>query len=100
VLRGVQQRPAGQRRPRPLTHHTHTLIIRGESYRQRSHRKEVSHTNPALPADKDVDQFERLLTPGLQNRVFLKSPVRENRAPGSVRGLLGNWQSYRDGACE
>jgi len=26
-----------------------------------------------------------------------KSPVRENRTPGSVRGLLGNWQSYRDG---
>jgi hypothetical protein len=22
--------------------------------------------------------------------------VRENRTPGSVRGLLGNWQSYRD----
>jgi len=24
--------------------------------------------------------------------------VRENRTPGSVRGLLGNWQSYRDAA--
>jgi len=23
--------------------------------------------------------------------------MRENRTPGSVRGLLGNWQSYRDG---
>jgi hypothetical protein len=23
--------------------------------------------------------------------------VRENRTPGSVRGLSGNWQSYRDG---
>jgi len=22
--------------------------------------------------------------------------VRENRTPGSVRGLSGNWQSYRD----
>jgi len=22
--------------------------------------------------------------------------VRENRTPGSVRGLLGDWQSYRD----
>jgi len=32
-----------------------------------------------------------------RKRVFLKSPVRENRTPGSVRGLLGNWQSYRDG---
>jgi hypothetical protein len=25
-----------------------------------------------------------------------KSPVRENRTPGSVRGLSGNWQSCRD----
>ena len=33
----------------------------------------------------------------MRKRVFLKSPVRENRTPGSVRGLLGNWQSYRDG---
>jgi DNA replication protein DnaC len=35
-----------------LTHHTHTLIIRGASYRQRSRRKEVSAITPALPADK------------------------------------------------
>jgi hypothetical protein len=28
--------------------------------------------------------------------VSTKSPVRENCTPGSVRGLLGNWQSYRD----
>ena len=26
----------------------------------------------------------------------MKSPVRENCTPGSVRGLSGNWQSYRD----
>ena len=32
----------------------------------------------------------------MRKRVFLRSPVRENRTPGSVRGLLGNWQSYRD----
>jgi hypothetical protein len=32
----------------------------------------------------------------LAARVFTKSPVRENRTPGSVRGLPGNWQSYRD----
>ena len=24
------------------------------------------------------------------------SPVRELRSPGSVRGVLGNWYSYRD----
>ncbi|NOR83449.1 MAG: hypothetical protein GQ526_08160 [Ardenticatenales bacterium] len=34
-----------------LTHHTHMLIIRGESYRQLSRRKEVSGITPALPAD-------------------------------------------------
>jgi hypothetical protein len=32
----------------------------------------------------------------LWKRGCLKSPVRENRTTGSVRGLLGNWQSYRD----
>jgi hypothetical protein len=34
----------------------------------------------------------------LRKRVLLKSPVRENRTPGSVRGRSGNWPSYRDGA--
>jgi hypothetical protein len=33
----------------------------------------------------------------LRKRVLLKSPVRKIRTPGSVRGLLGNWQSYRNG---
>ena len=33
----------------------------------------------------------------LRKRVFLKSPVRENRTPGSVRGRSGNRPSYRDG---
>jgi hypothetical protein len=28
----------------------------------------------------------------------MKSPVRENCTPGSVRGLSGDWQSYRDPA--
>jgi len=32
----------------------------------------------------------------LRKRVLLKSPVRENRTPGSVRGLSGDWQFYRD----
>lgn len=34
-----------------LTHHAHTLIIRGESYRQRSRRKEVPGAISAPPAD-------------------------------------------------
>ena len=33
---------------------------------------------------------------GLRQRVYLKSPVREHRTPGSVRGWSGNWPSYRD----
>jgi DNA replication protein DnaC len=33
-----------------LTHHTHTLIIQGDSYRQRSRRKEVQGIPSALPA--------------------------------------------------
>jgi hypothetical protein len=32
----------------------------------------------------------------VRQRVFTKNPVRENCTPGSVRGLSGNWQSYRD----
>ena len=34
-----------------LTHHTHTIIIRGNSYRQRQRRKEDRGTTAALPAD-------------------------------------------------
>jgi DNA replication protein DnaC len=33
-----------------LTHHAHTLIIRGESYRQHSRRKEMGSVSSALPA--------------------------------------------------
>jgi DNA replication protein DnaC len=33
-----------------LTHHAHTLVIQGESYRQRSRRKEALGTPSALPA--------------------------------------------------
>jgi hypothetical protein len=29
-------------------------------------------------------------------RAILKSPVREFRTPGSVRGQLGNWLFYLD----
>ncbi len=33
----------------------------------------------------------------MRQRVFLKSPVRENRTPGSVQGRSGNWPFYCDG---
>jgi DNA replication protein DnaC len=36
-----------------LTHHTHTIIIRGSSYRQRQRRKEDPGTVAALPADDE-----------------------------------------------
>ena len=36
-----------------LTHHTHTIIIRGSSYRQRQRRKEDPATVTALPADDE-----------------------------------------------
>jgi len=36
-----------------LTHHCHTLIIRGQSYRQLSRRKELSGDPPASPADPE-----------------------------------------------
>jgi len=33
----------------------------------------------------------------MRERVGLKSPVRENCTPGSVRGASGNRRPYRDG---
>jgi hypothetical protein len=32
----------------------------------------------------------------VRQRAALKSPVREYRTPGSVRGPSGNWRSYLD----
>jgi hypothetical protein len=32
----------------------------------------------------------------MRERVNVKSPVRENRPPGSVRGAPGNWRPYLD----
>ncbi len=34
----------------------------------------------------------------MRERVEVKSPVRENRPPGSVRGAPGNRRPYRDHA--
>jgi len=38
----------------------------------------------------------RVFLPAPVPQVQVKSPVREFRTPGSVRGLSGNWQFYRD----
>jgi DNA replication protein DnaC len=36
-----------------LTHYTHTLTIRGSSYRQRQRRKEERYTSPTLSAESE-----------------------------------------------
>jgi hypothetical protein len=50
----------------------------------------------ALEQPRIVPRGQAITLVLLRKRVFTKSPVRENRTPGSVRGLSGNWQSYRD----
>jgi hypothetical protein len=50
----------------------------------------------ALEQPRIVPRAKRITLVLLRKRVFTKSPVRENRTPGSVRGLSGNWQSYRN----
>ena len=50
----------------------------------------------ALEQPRIVPTGQAITLALLRKRVFTKSPVRENRKPGSVRGLSGNWQSYRD----
>ena len=37
-----------------LTHHSHTLVIRGDSYRQRQRRKEVNGVSSAPPANPET----------------------------------------------
>jgi hypothetical protein len=34
-----------------LTHHVHTMVIGGQSYRQKTCRNEVPDATPALPAE-------------------------------------------------
>jgi DNA replication protein DnaC len=40
-----------------LTHHAYTVVVRGQSYRQRSRRKEVAGATPALPAEDPPKSF-------------------------------------------
>ena len=57
---------------------------------------EGTETSANLTVGDSDDQGESIALALLRKRVFTKSPVRENRTPGSVRGLSGNWQSYRN----
>jgi hypothetical protein len=51
---------------------------------------------PRIVGRPQTRQATRKTSTDLRQRVLLKSPVRDNRTPGSVRGPLGNWRSYRD----
>ena len=58
--------------------------------------KDLRVERPRMAGWPKTRKAASLARAGLRLRVFLKSPVRENFTPGSVRGPLGNWQSYRD----
>ena len=51
----------------------------------------------AANAQREDARWLTLVFAGLRQRVWLKSPVRANRTPGSVWGRSGNRPSYRDG---
>ena len=53
-------------------------------------RKSVQTSLLGIAKKAQSDQKIALVL--LRKRVFTKSPVRENRTPGSVRGLSGNWR--------
>ena len=49
--------------------------------------------------ERNLDEnSHHLVERGKRKRVFLKSPAREHRTSGSVRGRSGNRPSYRDDA--
>jgi RNA-directed DNA polymerase len=52
---------------------------------------------PRLVGRPQTRQATLTTSADLRQRVLLKSPVREHRTPGSVRGPSGNRRSYRDG---
>ena len=58
-------------------------------------------TSPVRTTEQDWQTFlraiaEKALMEGMRERGSVKSPVRENRPPGSVRGAPGNRRPYRD----
>ena len=56
----------------------------------------AGHAGPEDPSQPPCRESRHPGQPGMRQRVSLRSPVRENRTPGSVRGASGNWRSYRD----
>jgi hypothetical protein len=71
---------------------------KGRAEEQRQQRTDAAARRPR----QSVSSSLLAIGPGADTlrammRVLLRSPVREFRTPGSVRGLLGNWQSYLDG---
>jgi RNA-directed DNA polymerase len=53
---------------------------------------------PRLVGRPQTRQATLKTSADLRQRVLLKSPVREHRTPGSVRGPSGHRRSYRDGS--
>ena len=86
------------------TRESDPLIVLRER-ESRSHGEGAdSHTEPAQETLTGHEGPEIAMRTSLQGiakrrwkRVWLKSPVRENRTPGSVRGASGNRRPYRDG---
>ncbi len=61
-------------------------------------RERFQGARPRLGGRPQTRQATRTTYADRRTRVFLKSPVREHRPPGSVRGPSGNRRSYCD-AC-
>ena len=62
-------------------------------------KERITSVQTSLLAIAKKAQSDAITLVLLRKRVFTKSPVRENRTPGSVRGLSGNRQSYRAHFC-
>jgi hypothetical protein len=80
VLGGQESRPQGE------------PVDRGS---QPAKETATAHDGPDVGLSTSLQGIASLM----RKREPLKSPVRETRTPGSVRGPLGNWRSYRDRQC-
>ena len=71
---------------------------KGVTVRRSPHRKLVPDMQGRSPQANLPEGNSLLPAMGLRKRVSLRSPVRKNRTPGSVRGASGNRRPYRDDA--